>query len=187
MKNYINVCIYLLCFFSTGCGQKKSTSEHVASGQITNGIDTSKKPTVAPKKDPFDNLADFGNLVPVEVVNPKSKNAYEKYGIEFSGNCYACDLAAISINKKYFDIINVYDKNDFYRDEKFNYQASPNEFIVNTEKHQFIFTKIDAAPIYELKINGEKIKLKNKRISKFYTQQKELHKFKQHDCGEFDG
>ena len=187
MNNYIKSCIFLACFFITGCGQKRSTGKDVSSGQIANSIDTSKKPTVELKQESFDNLADFANLVPVTMLNPKSKNAYEKYGIEFSGNCYACDLAAISVGKKYFDIINVCDKDDFYRTEKFTYQPSPNEFIVNTEKRQFIFTKIDTVPIYELKITGEKISLKNKRISKFYTQQKELHKFKQHDCGEFDG
>lgn len=187
MKNYIKVYIFLICFFNTGCDQKNSKSEDVGSTQISSGPDTSKKPNVESKNDQFDNLADFGHLVPIKVVNPQSRNAYEKYGIEFSGNCYTCDLAAISISKKYFDIINVCNKDDFYRDEKFNYQASPNEFIVNTEKNKFIFTKIDIAPIYELKILGEKISLKKKRISKFYTQQKELNKFKQHDCGEFDG
>jgi len=72
-----------------------------------------KKTTVELKQESFDNLADFANLVPVTVLNPKSKNAYEKYGIEFSSNCYACDLAAISGGKKSFDIINVCDKNDF--------------------------------------------------------------------------
>jgi hypothetical protein len=187
MTNFTSSYIFVACFFIAGSGQKKSNGKDVPIGQIANSADISKKPTVELKQEEFDNLSDFANLVPVTLLNPKSKNAYEKYGIEFSGNCYACDLAAISVNKKSFDIINVCDKNDFYRDEKFTYQPSPKEFIVNTEKHQFIFTKIDNAPIYELKITEEKMKLKNKRLSKFYTQQKELHKFKQHDCGEFDG
>ena len=160
----------------------------MGSEQISSISDTSKKPNVESKNgDQFDNLGDFGYLAPIEVINPQSRNAYEKYGIEFSGNCYTCDLAAISINKKSFDIINVCNKDDFYRDEKFSYRSSPNEFIVITDKNKFIFTKIDTAPVYELKILGEKISLKKKRISKFYTQQKELIKFKQHDCGEFDG
>ena len=138
-------------------------------------------------KNQFDNLADFAHLSPIEIVNPKAQDAYEKYGIEFSGNCYTCDLAAISVNKKYFDIINVCREEDFYRIENFTYYPSPSEFVVTTKTNKFVFIKINEAPVYELKIIGEKILLKGKRISRFYTQQEKLKKFKQHDCGEFDG
>ena len=142
MKKYIKVGLFLICFLNTGCNQKNVKSKDITSVTMPSPSDSGNQPVSELKKEPqFDNLADFANLVPIEVINPKSNNVYEKYGIEFSGNCYACDLAAISVTKKNFDIINVCDKNDFYRDEKFNYQASPNEFIVNTEKNKFIFTK----------------------------------------------
>jgi hypothetical protein len=187
MKEVIKVYILLMCL-NTGCSQPTPKNEATESSQAASIPDTIKKPVAEVQAvEEFDNLADFGELVPITVIDPKNQKAYEKYGIDLSGNCYTCDLAAISINKKSFDIINVCDKDDFYRHEKFTYKASPNEFIVNTEKNQFIFTKVDPAPVYELKITGDKVSLKNKIVSKFYTQKKELNKFKQHDCGEFDG
>ena len=187
MKHCIKIYIILICSFAIGCSQKNSKSEAAVNGQVSSIPDSGTLDAGTKKGNEIDNIGDFAHLVPIEVVNPKSTNAYEKYGIEFSGNCYACDLAAISINKKRFDIINVCNKDDFYRDEKFSYQSSEKEFIVTTEKNTFILTRIDSAPVYELKIVGEKMALKDKRFSKFYTQQTELTKFKQHDCGEFDG
>ena len=121
------------------------------------------------------------------MLNPKSRSAFEKYGVDFTGNCYNCDLAAIGINKKHFDIINVCDETDIYRNENFTYEVSKNQLTISTDKNKFIFAKIDDAPVYELKILGEKISLKKKAFSKFYTQQKRLKKFKQHDCGDFEG
>ena len=188
MKDFIKFYIFFVYLFSTACNQKNSKIETLKSKESFTSSDTTIRENVEiNNKTQFDNLADFVHLSPIEIVNSKARNVYEKYGIELSGNCYSCDLAAISVNKKSFDIINVCDKDDFYRNEDFSYYPSPNEFVVDTKKNKFIFTKIDEAPVYELKIIGEKILLKGKRISKFYTQQKKLKKFKQHDCGNFDG
>jgi hypothetical protein len=188
MKNFIKTHVILLCFLHVGCQENQPKTEAQASRSNSSAADTIGTVRIDTIKDrEFDNLADFIHLSPIELVNAEGNNAYEKYGIEFSGNCYTCDLAAISVNKKSFDLINVCDNNDFYRTENFTYLSSPNEFVVNTEKNKFIFTKIDEAPVYELKILGEKINLKNKRISTFYTPQKALKNFKRHDCGEFEG
>lgn len=176
------------CIFIAGCNQKTSESENAKSMKTPPDKAKSKEAGFESEhKVQEDNLADFNKLSPIEILNPESKDVYEKYGIEFSGNCYACDLAAIRINKKHFDLVNVCEQDDFYRTEKFNYEVQPDRLIIRTEKNELIFTKIEAAPVYELKIAGDKISLKNKRISKFYTPEIELIKFKQHDCGEFDG
>jgi len=185
MKNYSKVFIFLICLFCFGCNQATHNEDIRQASPIS---DTGKRPNVVLKNEKqFDDLGDFAHLVPLTIIDTANSNVYEKYGIEFSGNCYDCDLAVISINKKNFDIINVCDKGDFYREEKFSYESSPNEFIVTTINNKFIFTKIDTAPVYELKVLGQEISLKKKRISKFYTQQKALNKFKQHDCGDFGG
>lgn len=178
----------IACLSIAGCNQNKSKNEDIKSIGIS--ADTTKnKPAdldTALKHQP-ENLGDFVQLSPITILNPSSQNVYEKYGIEFTGNCYSCDLAVMHINKKNFDIVNVCDKNDFYRNDSFVYQVNADELKIKTGKNEFIFTKIDTAPIYELKILGPKITLKEKKFSKFYTQEKELKKFKKHDCEEFDG
>ena len=188
MQKKIKTYIFFICIFFASCNQKTAEVEEAKTVKKFSDTVKIKQPDIKPetKAEP-DNLGDFSKLLPVEVVNPKGKTVYEKYGIEFTGNCYDCDLAVMSIDKKYFDIVNVCDKADFYRNEKLSYEVTPTELKIKTEKNEFIFTKIDAAPVYELKILGDKISLKKKRLSKFYTPEKELKKFKQHDCGEFEG
>ncbi len=159
------------------CNQNKSKNEDIKI--ISTSVDTvNNKETDLQVKSNVqpDNLGDFNQLSPIEILNSKSRNVYEKYGIEFEGYCYTCDLAVMHINKKNFDIINICDKNDFHRNENFIYEVNPDELKIKTSKNEFIFTKIDTAPVYELKIFGPKISLKNKRFSKYYTHQKELNK-----------
>jgi len=62
-----------------------------------------------------------------------------------------------------------------------------NGIEVKTAQNDFVFTEIDKAPIYELKVTGKDIKAENLRISKYYTLKKLLKKFEQHDCGDFQG
>jgi hypothetical protein len=180
MKDHLKACIFFTCFFIAGCDQHPSQTERIKTAGIP---PVSSRISMAEPGD----LGDFNHLSPVKILNPKSSNVYEKYGIEFEGNCYNCDLASIRINKKNFDLVNVCDKADYYRNEDFSYAVRSNGLTIKTGKNEFIFTRIDKAPVYELKILGDPISLKKKRISKFYTPAKELKKFKQHDCGEFDG
>lgn len=178
----------MFCFSIASCNQAKPGSAAIKIVNTSPDTTNNKQPGFALTNNiQVDNLGDFGKLSPIKILNPKSKNVYEKYGIDFEGNCYNCDLAIIQVTKKHFDIVNICDKKDFYRIENFTYEAYPNGLKIKTEKNEFIFTKIETAPVYELKILGDKILFKKKRIAKFYTQEKELNKFKQHDCGEFDG
>ena len=133
------------------------------------------------------NLAEYNKLVPVEIKKPGSKDIFKKYGIEFSGNCYACDLAVFRLNKKNFDIVNLCDKDDIYRLSDFNYEKKADTLKITTPGTNFIFIKIENEPIYQLKIEGKKPKLKNKRFSEFYTTENLLQKFEEHDCGDFGG
>ena len=58
---------------------------------------------------------------------------------------------------------------------------------IETKQSNFVFTAIDKAPIYQLKITGKNIQAESFRISKYYTLKKLLKKFEQHDCGDFQG
>lgn len=130
---------------------------------------------------------DFSTLVPIDVLNSKSTNVYKKYGIEFSGNCYSCDLASLSITKKQIRWTNVCDEKDSFEIDDFSYSDEGSKTIFKTPEGTYILIQIDKAPVYELVIEGQKLELKNKRISKYFTTQKTLPLFTEHDCGDFEG
>ncbi|WP_316804465.1 hypothetical protein [Pedobacter nototheniae] len=126
-------------------------------------------------------------LIPIDIVEPKSKNIYKKFGLDLSGNCYACDLAKLSITEKTIKLTNVCDEQQNQVLEIVEITNTENRINIKTKQLNFIFNQIDKAPIYELKIIGNKAKYQNLRISKYYTLKKLLKKFKQHDCGDFQG
>lgn len=130
---------------------------------------------------------DFSALVPIDVLNGKSTNVYEKYGIEFSGNCYSCDLASLSITKDKMIWTNVCDEKDTFKIVDFSISTEGNKTILKTSERVYILTQIDKAPVYELVIEGQKMELNNKRISRYFTTKKALSLFKEHDCGDFEG
>ncbi|MEJ5048794.1 hypothetical protein WH221_03100 [Chryseobacterium culicis] len=130
---------------------------------------------------------DFSTLVPIDVLNSKSTDVYEKFGIEFSGNCYSCDLASLSITKKKIIWTNVCDEKDTFETNDFSFSNDGNKAIFKTSERTYILTQIDQAPVYELSVEGQKLDLKNKRISKYFTTKKALPLFTEHDCGDFEG
>lgn len=130
---------------------------------------------------------DFSTLVPIDLLNSKSTNVYDKYGIEFSGNCYSCDLTSLSITKKQIRWTNVCDEKDTFEIDDFSFSNEGNKTIFKTPERTYIITQIDNAPVYELVVEGKKLELKNKRISKYFTTKKALPLFTEHDCGDFEG
>lgn len=127
------------------------------------------------------------NLIPIDIVDSKNKDIYKKFGIEFSGNCYECDLAELSITEKTIKLANVCDAKLNQAFEIVKITNTKSKIEIKTKQNNFVFTAIDKVPIYELKITGKEIKAKNLRISKYYTLKKLLKKFEQHDCGDFEG
>ncbi|MDM1555100.1 hypothetical protein PYS58_02800 [Chryseobacterium indologenes] len=130
---------------------------------------------------------DFSELVPIHVLETKSKNVYEKYGIEFSGNCYSCDLASLSITKDKIKWTNICDEKDAFEFNNFSVSGKGNTIILKTSDRTYVLTQIDKAPIYELVVEGKKLELDKKRVAQYYTTQKALPLFKEHDCGNFEG
>lgn len=130
---------------------------------------------------------DFSALVPIDVLDTKSENVYEKYGIEFSGNCYSCDLASVSVTKNKIVWTNICDNKDTFEISDFSVSSEGKKTILKTTDRTYILTQIDKAPVYELVVEGKKLELKNKRASKYFTTKKALPLFKEHDCGDFEG
>ncbi|MFZ1784890.1 MAG: hypothetical protein WAU23_06770 [Ferruginibacter sp.] len=185
MKKLLLIFLPLVVIISSGC------HETVQGNQSKNRYDTGKSSalpgTSTGIEQNTDDLGDYSELIPLEIKDSVSKNVYEKYGIDFSGNCYSCDLAEIRINKKHIDLVNVCDENNIYRIEGFTYSTDDNNLKINTDKNEFLFTRIDNAPVYKLEIRGSKIDLKEKKIAIYFTQKKQLSKFKEHECGDFQG
>ncbi|WP_035650250.1 hypothetical protein [Flavobacterium sp. ASV13] len=184
MKTFLK--LILLAFIFSGCNQNVNQKIENAAEKdtITKTKKTITEPVVDSRKK---NTGDLDQLFPIDILNPKSKDVFKKYGIEFTGNCYACDLAIVSISEKRFKITNVCDDKTTQEFEITEFSGSDDLIEFKTKQNNFILTKIDKAPVYELKITGDSIKIKNLRISKFYTTQKMLDKFEEHDCGDFQG
>lgn len=126
-------------------------------------------------------------LYPLDVLQPESNNVYQKYGIEFSGVCYACDLAKIKITTRSIELINVCDDKDVTMIPNLNSVIDGDKITIKTKRQVLILTKIDKAPIYQLEIKGDKLSFDNKRILKYYAPEKIIKNFEQHDCGDFQG
>lgn len=181
--------LYLLAISFTTFSCKPDHKETVKQKKVSQKI---SEPKTAEKsneenKNQDEGLFLYGELAPIELKDSKSTDVFKKYGIEFSGNCYSCDLAVFKINKKNLDLVSICDKNDFKRFKEFSYERSGNTFKIRTAETTFIFTKVENEPIYQLIIEGKKPDLKNKRIVEFYTPENLIEKFEEHNCGDFQG
>ena len=188
MKNVItSLSIVIVLLTSCSPATEKKVEKNASPDVITAPASVSK---TDPEKKDISKLeipVDFTSLVPIDVLNGKSTNVYEKYGIEFSGNCYSCDLTSLSITKKEIRWANVCDEKDTFEIHDFSYSIEGNKTIFKTPERTYILTKIDKAPVYELLIEGKKLEMKNKRIAAYFTTQKALSLFTEHDCGDFGG
>jgi hypothetical protein len=127
------------------------------------------------------------HLIPIKILNDKSENIYEKFGIDFTGNCYACDLAEFKIDNHKISISNVCDDQTKLNFEIINLENTANKIEIETQKYNFIFLKIHSEPIYKLNIINYDIQNDDLKISEYFTFKRSLVKFEIHDCGDFDG
>ena len=126
-------------------------------------------------------------LIPIKILNLKSKNIYTKYGLEFTGNCYSCDLAQFRIENHKVIISNVCDSQNELSFKIVKLINTEKKIEIETESYDFIFLKIEEEPIFRLEIINYDIQNKDLIISECFTFKKELMKFEIHDCGDFDG
>lgn len=175
--------VVLLASCSTSTEKKENKADSTIAKTDTVSQHVQEKKMISKVEIP----GDFSELVPIDVLETKNKNVYEKYGIEFSGNCYSCDLASLSITKDKIKWTNICDEKDAFEINNFSVSGEGNTTILKTSDRTYVLTQIDKAPIYELVVEGKKLELDNKRAAKYFTTKKALPLFKEHDCGDFEG
>ena len=179
MKKIVTLAI--VCLLSLGC--KQNTQEDVAIPQVTNKENLAKtfESTAALKK------ISSELLVPMEIVKPNATDVTKKYGLEFSGNCYACDVVNILVDGEMITLMNACDLNSqlSYRIEAV--EEKENQISIRTQSHTFVFEQVEDYPVYSLKVIGEEIDESMFREASFYTLRSLLDTFEVHDCGDFEG
>jgi len=189
MKKIIILLLVLISFLN--CKQKEG-SISVNKNDINKEVQKQKNDTIT------DNLKSdvleiqnvdiyLDTLIPIVILDKKSKNSYKKYGLEFGGNCYACDLAQFKIDNREISIFNVCDNQNKLNFEILKLENTKNKIEIETQNYKFTFIKIEHEPIYKLKIINYNIQNKDLRISEYFTFKKNLMKFEVHNCGDFDG
>ena len=186
MKNVIiNFSVVIALLASCSPSAEKKVEKNVSKSAKADSVSLSEpEKKEAPKPEI---PSEFSSLVPIDVLESKSKNVFEKYGIEFSGNCYSCDLASLSIVKNTITWTNICDEKDTFEIHDFTFSIDGQKTIIKTPERTYILTQIDKAPVYELIVEGQKLELNNKRVSRYFTTKKALPLFKEHDCGDFEG
>lgn len=186
MRKIIISHFLVLALLSSCSSHKGESAENAAVKEVK--LDTLVKPSSGEStKNTAVLPADFLALVPIDLLDRKSENVYEKFGLEFSGNCYSCDLASLSVAQHKIIWTNVCDDADNFEIDDFSSKKEAEKIILKTVERTFIITKIDEAPVYELLIEGRNLELTNKRIATYFTSKEALPRFKEHDCGDFDG
>lgn len=126
-------------------------------------------------------------LVPMEIVKEKSQVVTEKYGIDFNGTCYACDVANIIVDGEMITLMNACDAESQVSFKITSIEENDNAIIVHTPTNTFEFTQVETQPIYSLTVKGNATDVTVFRTAKFYTVNSLLKSFEVHDCGEFEG
>jgi hypothetical protein len=191
MKNIL----VILSLFLLAVSCKDTADPHSDKSNASLQHDTAKQNISTPAKRAEiahtrkDSLHDVNadTLIALTVLKKNSTDVFEKFGLEFEGNCYACDLAEISIDKNVLTLLNTCDHNTQEKVTISTQHFADNQMTFETDKGTFIFTKENTLPIYALRVSGRSTKNKNLRIGQWFTLKHLLPKFKVHDCGDFEG
>ena len=126
-------------------------------------------------------------LIPMEIVEPSAKTVTTKYGLEFGGNCYACDVANILIDGEMITLMNACDLHSQVSYTIEAVEEKGKQISVRTQSHTFVFEQVEDYPVYSLKVIGDEIDESMFREGSFYTLRSLLSTFDVHDCGDFEG
>lgn len=133
------------------------------------------------------NEISLDTLIPIEIYKKQSENVYEKYGLDFTGNCYACDLAEFIIEDGNIVISNVCDPNEHLKYPILELVNEEKKIEIKTDSYSFIFLRIEDEPIFQLVPLNYDITNSALRMSEFYTFKKNMTNFGTDVCGDFDG
>jgi len=127
-------------------------------------------------------------LTPLELLDEESNEVVSKYGLEFGGVCYACDIANIRLDNEQITLINACDKDKKISFKIVHLKLNGDQLTVITAFNEFSFHKIEESPVvYKLTVVGDNIEETYFREAFFYTLSSQITRFDVHDCGEFEG
>ena len=127
------------------------------------------------------------NLAPITLLHQSIKDPFKRYGINIVSNCYACNDTEFTVKDNKAVFTNVCDDKAIFAFEITKITEKAQSIELEFDGKKAVFEKLEDTPIYELKIEGEALKLKESVTSKYYTPKELLPKFEQHNCGDFEG
>lgn len=171
---------FMLILILTACSQnsEKAPAKPAEKKPVLVSTDETRKHQDEEKSD---------TLVALELIQKDSKNVFEKYGIDFTGYCYACDAADIIIENKQIRLVNACDKEIVETFPIIKSTTTKEGMTFKTKSGTFEFKWIESVPVYELKITGNIPKKDNLRINRYFTISQAVPRFEVHDCGDFQG
>ncbi|MGG5505312.1 MULTISPECIES: hypothetical protein [unclassified Myroides] len=179
MKKLLTLTI--VCLFTLAC--KQSTQQDTTTKEGTT-IEHSAK---AFEKTETLKKISSELLVPMEIVDPTSTVVTTKYGLEFGGNCDACDVVNILIDGEMITVMNACDLSSQLSYTIKSVEEDGAQISIHTQSHTFVFEQVEDYPVYSLKVIGEEIDESLFREASFYTLRSLLETFEVHDCGDFEG
>lgn len=160
MKNtFLIGAVFIAFTFSCSKDNKETIENPVTNSDNKTELKAAEKTNS--KEEPTINLSEYSKLTPIEIKDSKQKDVFKKYGIEFGGVCYSCDLAIFKINKKSFDIVELCNEKNVNSYKDFSYEKKGNSLKIKTPESTFIFTQVENEPIYRKKL---KVKNLNSKI-----------------------
>ncbi|MCC9041535.1 hypothetical protein LNQ81_02235 [Myroides sp. M-43] len=175
--------LMLICLvaLTIGCKQQATVEGEKTEVASTSGVEG----TVA-KSDKIEQL--FSEmLVPMEIAQEGAEKITDKYGIDFGGTCYACDVAEIIVDGEMINLMNACDVQTQISYKITKVEEKDKIITVSTPLNEFVFERIDDYPMYKLTVKGQAIDKEHFRTAGFYTLKSKLETFTVHDCGDFEG
>lgn len=178
--------LFLSIALMTACGENKRAEKTSENKEEPVTKSTEKPQSIEPESVDFKRLK-LDTLVALTIMKEESDNVYEKFGIDFTGYCYACDAADLILDNEQIKLVNTCDpevKKVFRIQKK---SLTKDAFTLESEGYKFVFSRIDNTPIYKLKLSGKPFNNPELRLNTYFTIKKALPKFEVHDCGDFQG
>lgn len=186
-SNRMKRILTLVCLFAITVGCKQTnTSEDKGVEQTSTSTATTTEEVKQPESEKVKQLMSE-LLIPMEVVNKDAKDITKKYGLEFGGNCYACDVANIIVDGEMINLMNACDVQTQISFKITKIEEKDKTIIVHTPVNEFVFERVDDYPMYQLTVKGKEVDKEHFRTAGFYTLKSKLETFEVHDCGDFEG
>ncbi|MNV00511.1 hypothetical protein D3C71_906760 [compost metagenome] len=178
--------LFLSIALIAACSENKSVEKTIENKPELITKSGEKPLAIEPESVDFKRL-NLDTLVSLIIMKEESDNIYEKFGIDFTGYCYACDVADLILNNEQIKIVNTCepDLKKVFRIQ--NKSLTKDGFTLDAEWYKFVFSRIDNTPIYKLKLLGKPFNNPELRLNTYFTTPKALPKFEIHDCGDFQG